>query len=260
MQDCFQGFLAQTEEILGHQTQYSESTIEVTETDFKNICEILSFWSKGQHLSRLLSEKYLHQHLHDLFEPFNQVVQQTALQLNKMVHPIQISGEDVALKNLDLSPLFSTLVHCFRNSIDHGLELPEVRITQGKPKEGLIQINTGILQKNDESYLFFQIQDDGGGIDPQKIRQKLASNHVDSTSLRDEEVIQCIFNPSFSTKNEITEISGRGVGLDAVKSAVLDLKGEVYVRSNLGHGTSFEFFIPLKQHSPIKKKFQKLAA
>lgn len=260
MKAGFANFLTQAEEILGRRTESSENKIEISERDFRNVCDILSFWSKGRILSQQMSEKYLHIHLHEMFVPFNQVVQQTAVQLNKRVRPLEIKGENVALKNLDLSALFSTLVHCFRNSIDHGLESPEQRLASGKPQEGLIQITSRIIVKNQSDYLFFQIQDDGAGIDPKKIRHKLSLNHFDSSQLSDEQVIQCIFNPSFSTKNEVTEISGRGVGLDAVKSAVLDLKGEVHVKSILGQGTIFEFYLPLDPNADNEKNFQKSAA
>ncbi len=245
MRQHFQSFLNQAHEILGPQSEQRENKIEVSEQDLKNLCDVLSFWSKGRHLSQKLSEKYLQQHLHNLFEPFNQVAQQTAVQLGKQVQPLKIWGPDIALGNLDLSPLFSALIHCFRNSIDHGLETPEVRQNLGKLPEGRIQITTGTLLKENKDYLFFSIQDDGAGINPQKIREKLASRGISTDNESDEAVIQHIFDPSFSTKTEITEISGRGVGLDAVKAAVHDLQGEIHVKSVMGQGTCFEFYIPL---------------
>lgn len=242
---CFEAFLKQAEEILGSVRGHQENKIEVLEHDLKTICEILSFWSKGQSLATQISEKYLQPRLHALFEPFNQITQQTALQLGKLVRPIKLSGPDIPLGNLDLSSLFSSLVHCFRNSIDHGLETPEQRENAGKPRDGLIQITTGTFTKDHQNYLFFSIQDDGGGVNPARIREKLIARGISTEGETDQQVIQHIFDASFSTKTEITEISGRGVGLDAVKAAVADLQGEVFVKSVLGQGTTFEFTIPL---------------
>ncbi|MEK6773436.1 MAG: ATP-binding protein [Bdellovibrionota bacterium] len=260
MQIHFSEFLSLAEEIVGPCSDYSERKIEVFESDLNEICDILNFWSKGHYLAWKIQDQYLSLHLHSLFEPFNQVIQQTAHQLHKQVHPLKISGENIVLNNLDLSNLFSTLVHCFRNSIDHGLELPDVRKAGGKPVAGLIEVTTQVIEKNQKKYLFFQIQDDGAGISPHKIREKLKSRSINVDHESDDQVIQHIFDSAFSTSTEITEISGRGVGLDAVKAAVENLSGQVHVKSKPLQGSLFEFLIPLNPHDQKNQIEPKIAS
>ncbi len=254
----FAVFSEQVTQLFGVQLNSNTKSIEVLESDLALIADAVKYWTRGQWLADLIEDKYFAQKIHSLFQPFHQIIQQTAQQLNKEVSPLAVTGDNITLHNIDLSNLFSTLVHCFRNSVDHGLETPDEREKNGKPKSGLIQVHTRLLEIDQNNFISMQIQDDGAGISPKKIREKLGRNGINTQNESDEQVIQHIFNPSFSTKSEITEISGRGVGLDAVKEAVEKLGGNVLVKSTVGKGTSFDFLIPYSRNAntQIAKKEQ----
>ena len=256
-------FSEQVTQLFGGQINSNAKSIEVLESDLFLFADAVKYWTRGQWLANLIEDKYFAQKIHSLFQPFHQIIQQTAQQLNKEVLPLSITGDNITLHNIDLSNLFSTLVHCFRNSVDHGLETPEDREKSGKEKTGLIQVHTSLIEIEQNTFISLQIHDDGAGISPKKIREKLARNGITTQNETDEEVIQHIFNPSFSTKSEITEISGRGVGLDAVKEAVEKLGGNVVVKSTVGKGTCFDFQIPYSRnanaHIPRKEQITRVS-
>lgn len=249
-------FKKQVSEVVGSQFISDEKYLDVLESDLTTVIECLNYWSRGHLLAYSLKEKYFSQKLHSLFEPFNQIIQQTADKLNKEVSSLIISGDNISVDNLNLSEIFSTMVHCFRNSVDHGLETPEIRLKKGKNQSGSIQVITKSITNNEKKYLSIQIIDDGAGISPLKIREKLLQNGINTKNESDEQVIQHIFDTSFSTKNEVTEISGRGVGLDAVKAAVEKQGGTVSVSSIEGQGTAFNFLIPVHFIADNSKKPQ----
>ena len=153
---------------------------------------------------------------------------------------VTIGDSDIHLSLDKYKDFFSSLHHVFRNSIDHGIEEKNERIDQNKKEEASIEI--AFKRKG---LLFFQvaIKDDGRGIDPLKIREiarkKESLKHLKLNKMTPEELIQIIFEPGFSSKEEATEISGRGVGMDAVKKCSADLEGKVWVESEVGEGTLF---------------------
>jgi two-component system chemotaxis sensor kinase CheA len=160
--------------------------------------------------------------------------------LAKQCNPIKITGADIYLKSSQFSGLFSNMVHVFRNIGDHGIESPGEREIIGKNSSGNVFVNT----EHDGLNLIITITDDGRGIDPLRIRQKLTEKNIAHEKLSNEEVIQQIFNGNLSTKDEVTNISGRGVGLAGLKDEVDKLKGGIYVKSTLGKGSIFRMVIP----------------
>jgi two-component system chemotaxis sensor kinase CheA len=144
-----------------------------------------------------------------------------------------------------IDELGDPLVHLVRNSIDHGLESPEVRAGCGKPEVGTIYLEASHSGNN----VYIHVRDDGGGIDVEKIKSKLIDNHILSESavdqLSNEQVLDYIWHPGFSTANEVTDVSGRGVGMDVVKTRINKLNGSIEVDTTLQQETTFILRLPL---------------
>jgi two-component system chemotaxis sensor kinase CheA len=167
-----------------------------------------------------------------------------AARRDKLVH-FAIEGEEVRLDKTVIEELADPLQHILRNAIDHGIETPAVREAQGKPLNGTIRLRAF----HEGTQTVIQIGDDGAGLSLDRIRQTAIKNGLVSSSvaakLSSDELYSLIFLPGFSTASEISEISGRGVGMDVVKSTVHRLKGSVYVDSQPGAGTVFTMRLPM---------------
>ena len=135
------------------------------------------------------------------------------------------------------------LVHIVRNSVDHGVEMPEERVQVGKKSEGSVWARA-FHQGNS---LVIEVEDDGKGVDPEKVKQKAIEKGILKTGdqLSDEECVNLIFHPGFSTKEQVSEVSGRGVGMDVVKTNIQQLGGEVQLQSELGKGSICRISLPL---------------
>ncbi|MBV7314812.1 chemotaxis protein CheA [Shewanella sp. NIFS-20-20] len=179
-----------------------------------------------------------------VFGRFPRVVRDLARSLNKEIDLVMV-GEDTDLDKNLVEALADPLVHLVRNSVDHGIEMPDVRVANGKSKTGTITLSAS--QEGD--HILLKIEDDGGGMDPQKLKEIAISRGVidDDMAERmsDIEAYNLIFAPGFSTKTEISDISGRGVGMDVVKTRITQLNGTVNVDSNKGVGTVLEIKVPL---------------
>jgi len=179
-----------------------------------------------------------------LFDRVPREVRDLARQLGKRVR-VRVRGEDTEMDRVILDALKSPLSHLLRNALDHGLEAPEVRVVRGKEPEGLLELSAG----QEGNRIAIRVHDDGGGVDADRIRQIAVRRGVIDTAqaaqLKDAEAIQLIFAPGFSTKEGVTQISGRGVGMDAVRRVVEDLKGDVQVESEIGLGSTVTIRLPL---------------
>jgi len=170
------------------------------------------------------------------------IVRDISQKLNKKVELV-FDGSQTELDKHIIDRIENPLMHIIRNCLDHGLESPSERITNNKKETGIIRI----IAFYSGASVFIQIQDDGRGIDTNKIREKaIYKGFIRSDNqLTTKQIYELIFLPGFSTANEITEISGRGVGLDAVKNVITDLHGEINIDSEIGLGTSFTIKLPL---------------
>ncbi|MEI6893417.1 MAG: chemotaxis protein CheA [Colwellia sp.] len=179
-----------------------------------------------------------------VFGRFPRVVRDLARSLQKEI-TLTLEGEDTDLDKNLVEALADPLVHLVRNSVDHGIELPDVREAMGKPREGTVLLSAS--QEGD--HILLTIKDDGAGMDPEKLKAIAIKRGVldaeSAARMPDKEAFNLIFAPGFSTKTEISEVSGRGVGLDVVKTKIAQLNGMVNIDSELGVGTILEIKVPL---------------
>lgn len=176
------------------------------------------------------------------FQKMQRIVRDTALALNKEVR-INLVGEDTELDKTVLERINDPLVHLIRNSVDHGIESPEIRKQKGKPETGVVSLSA--TQKSGK--LLIEVRDDGAGLNPEKLKQKAIEKGVikANAQLTEKEIYNLIFAPGFSTKEQVTDVSGRGVGMDVVKTNIQELSGEIQIESVLGEGTTFKITLPL---------------
>ncbi|MCM3488011.1 chemotaxis protein CheA [Alkalihalophilus marmarensis] len=179
-----------------------------------------------------------------VFNRFPRMVRSLSKDLNKKVN-LEIVGADTELDRTIIDEIGDPLVHLLRNSIDHGIETPDIRVANGKPEEGTVKLKAYHSGNN----VFIEIEDDGAGIDRQKILNKALSNGVvteeEAEKMTDQQVFGLLFSSGFSTAEKITDVSGRGVGLDVVRNTFESLGGIVTVNSVLGRGSIFSIQLPL---------------
>jgi two-component system, chemotaxis family, sensor kinase CheA len=179
-----------------------------------------------------------------VFGRFPRVVRDLARNLKKEIN-LDLVGEDTDLDKNLVEALADPLVHLVRNSVDHGIELPALREAAGKSRTGKIVLSA----EQEGDHILLSITDDGGGMDPQKLREKaIEKGIVDpdaAARLSDMEAFNLIFAPGFSTKAEISDISGRGVGMDVVKTKISQLNGSIEIFSKIGEGTRIAIKVPL---------------
>ena len=177
-----------------------------------------------------------------VLQKLQRVVRDTSKALDKKVNLV-LSGEETEIDKTVLEHLNDPLIHIVRNAIDHGLESKEKRIANGKDEVGNVEIKCFHQGNN----LVIEVKDDGGGVPPDIIRAKAIEKGVisENSNMSEDDIIQLIFHPGFSTKEQVSEVSGRGVGMDVVKTNINSLSGDVRVISKLGEGTTFQIVLPL---------------
>lgn len=179
-----------------------------------------------------------------VFGRFPRVVRDLARSLRKEIN-LELVGEETDLDKNLVEALADPLVHLVRNSVDHGIEFPETREAAGKPRIGQVVLSA----EQEGDHILLSISDDGAGMDPVRLRniavEKGLFDEDTANRLSDTEAYNLIFAPGFSTKKEISDVSGRGVGMDVVKTKITQLNGTVEIKSELGKGTRFIIKVPL---------------
>lgn len=180
--------------------------------------------------------------LKQTFQKMQRIVRDTSKALNKKVH-LELIGEETEIDKTVLEHLSDPLVHIVRNAVDHGLESTEGRVNAGKNEEGRVTLRA----YHEGNNLVIEIKDDGKGINPKVIREKAIEKKVITANqhLSDDDLVNLVFHPGFSTKSEVSEISGRGVGMDVVKTNIEKLSGEVKITTAVGKGSTFKVVLPL---------------
>lgn len=179
-----------------------------------------------------------------VFGRFPRVVRDLARSLNKQVN-LELFGEETDLDKNLVEALADPLVHLVRNAVDHGIESPELRQQRGKSAMGTVKL----AAEQEGDHILLSIEDDGSGMDPMRLRRKAVEKGVldedAAARLDDNQCYNLIFLPGFSTKDEISDISGRGVGMDVVKTRITQLNGTIDISSHTGKGTRISIKVPL---------------
>ena len=216
------------------------------ENDFK--VSSAKYRSTTQNLGRISSElqegvmKIRMVPIGTIFNRFPRVVRDLSRDLGRKVNLV-IEGEDTELDKTVVDDLLDPIMHCVRNSVDHGIEPPEERAANGKDETGTLTLRAA----NEGNMIVIDIIDDGQGIEVEKVREKAISRGLISPNkvLSNQDAYNLIFLPGFSTSDKISNVSGRGVGLDVVKTMVEKLKGTISVTSERGKGSKFSIRLPL---------------
>jgi two-component system chemotaxis sensor kinase CheA len=208
------------------------------------------FWDALAFQSRVLGElqksvmKIRMVPVEQLFRRFPRVVRDVAKQREKEI-ALEVAGQNTDLDKSILDALADPLAHLVRNSADHGIESPAERAAAGKPARGTVFLNA--YHEGDQ--VVIEVSDDGRGLDRKKILKRAIErgtvNATEAARLTDSEILALIFTPGFSTAEQVTEISGRGVGLDIVHTTVESLKGRIELESEPGKGAKFRLLVPL---------------
>lgn len=204
----------------------------------KSLSQLAKLSKEIQNISMSLRMVPLKQTL----QKMQRIVRDTSKALDKKV-VLELVGEETEIDKTVLEHLADPLVHIVRNAVDHGLESTEGRLAAGKDEAGVVTIKAFHEGNN----LVIEISDDGKGINAKVIREKAIEKGVISANatMSEEEIVNLIFHPGFSTKSEVSEISGRGVGMDVVKTNIEKLSGEVKVITEIGKGSKFKVVLPL---------------
>ncbi len=179
-----------------------------------------------------------------LFQKYPRVVRDLSRQLGKQID-LEISGEETELDKTMIEDLNDPLIHLVRNAVDHGIEMPDERLAQGKPAKSVLRLTAEQIG----DHIILQIRDDGRGIRPDVLRRKAVEKGLieaeAAANLDDQEALKLIFLPGFSTKDNISSVSGRGVGMDVVKTNIQKLNGRIEIKSVVGEGSIFTIYLPL---------------
>ena len=176
------------------------------------------------------------------FNRFPRMVHDVSQKLSKQIR-LETSGEDTEMDKTVMEKINDPLVHLVRNSIDHGLETPNERLEAGKEEEGIVRLNA----YHQGSFVIIEVSDDGSGLDRERIFTKAVERGLvkESDELSDDQVFRLLLEAGFSTAEQVSDLSGRGVGLDVVRKNIEGLGGSIDIRSELGVGTTFAIRLPL---------------
>ena len=182
--------------------------------------------------------------IEQVFNRFPRMVRDLAKELNKEID-FQIEGKETELDRTVIDEIGDPLIHLLRNAVDHGIESPAVRAQMGKPRIGTIVLRA----RHEGNNVLIEVEDDGSGIDFERVKQKAVDKGLVSSKeaeeMPNEKALELLFSPGFSTSDNVTDISGRGVGLDVAKNKIEALNGQIHVDSKLGQGTKFKIKLPL---------------
>lgn len=226
----------QLRQIHGHMTRMNSNYDKITETI--------------THLGRItdqIQEEVMHIRMlpiASVFGKFPRMVHDLGQKVGKQID-VSIQGEKTEMDRSMLEEINDPLIHLVRNSVDHGIESPEERRAAGKPERGKITLTA----RHEQGRIILTVEDDGGGIDAERLRQSAVQKGLisaeEAASLSDEQSIDLMFMAGLSTAKKVTDISGRGVGLDIVNTNIQRINGSIQVETELGAGTRFQISLPL---------------
>jgi two-component system chemotaxis sensor kinase CheA len=228
-------------ELVLHRTQVEALA---TQADVPGLSQAMQNLTRTSHALQAMVMQVRMIPVEAVFLRFPRLVRDLSTKLSKHVE-LQLVGKETELDRTVVDSLGDPLVHLVRNSLDHGLEPPEERIAAGKPETGILEISARHAGGN----VVIEVRDDGRGIDPQRVARKAAEKGLISedavASVDMARAAELLFHPGFSTADFTSDISGRGVGMDAVRTTIRDLGGEVVLTSEQGRGTTAQIRLPL---------------
>ncbi len=220
------------------------------EQDAANNLEVENLATTVAHLSRItdqLQEEVMSIRMlpiGSLLHKFPRMVRDMSQKLGKQIDVV-LKGEDTELDRSMLEEINDPLIHLVRNSVDHGIEMPEERVAQGKPERGTVTLNSW----HEQGHIVLTVSDDGAGIDPENMRRAAVKKGLvsaeEAAQMSDEEAVNLVFMPGFSTAKTITDISGRGVGMDIVHTNIQRVNGTIHIETQKGQGTTIHIVLPL---------------
>lgn len=215
----------------------SESEFEILDDVTNHLSRVISELQEGMMKTRMLP-------IEQLFNRFPRMVRDTAIKAGKKIDFV-MEGKQTELDRTLIEEISDPIIHLLRNAVDHGIESPEERLKLGKSENGRVVLRAS----HEENHIVISITDDGKGINPEKIKKTSIEKGIiteeEARNLNDRDAMFLIFNHGISTAEKVTDISGRGVGMDIVKSHIEKLNGIIDIKSTVGEGTSFIIKLPL---------------
>ncbi|MCK8061181.1 MULTISPECIES: AAA family ATPase [unclassified Fusibacter] len=241
--------LTKINQYLGDNFINSSQIIQLDTDDFEAIrAEVLSLLPERYHLDVIrVMQQFKYVKLSEVLKQYNDYILNLASSFRKEVKPIIIEGEDIKLDETVYLGFLKSLIHIFRNSLQYGIETTDERVLLNKPAQGTIRC----MASESASNFSIQIMDDGAGLDVQLLSNRLVAMGESVDDKSTEDIKQAIFDHGFSTGEEVTEVSGRGVGLNAVFNEVIHLGGHISVKSEAGKFTAFEISLPKINNNSI---------
>jgi two-component system, chemotaxis family, sensor kinase CheA len=247
--DRLEALMNTLSELVIYQTRNTQVTGEIA-SRFMGDSSVSELIENTSTMSKVISELQEHviktrmQPVETLFRRFPRMIRDISQTLDKDIE-FEMEGGETELDRRVLEEIADPLIHILRNALDHGIESRETRFTLNKPPVGKVSVHAAQL----ENFVILTVRDDGKGMDPDKLRQSAVRKQLmtqeEAERLTDDQAIQLIFAPGFSTAREVTDISGRGIGMDIVRAHIEKLNGVIQIESVVGQGTNIEIRLPL---------------
>lgn len=247
LRENFNNVKKELDSLLGTSFYGGENFKEISLSAINNLKDLIN-QSASKELREMFYEEVVKEPVIDYFKAYEDVCFKAAEKTGKQFSGIEFHNADLKVEPTHLLEFFNVLIHLFRNCIDHGIETPSVRQELGKNPAGKIIVAFDMLKQHNEDLFCLNVQDDGSGINADIIRRKYSEKNpdIDISNYTENEIINIIFDPFFSTRDEVSALSGRGVGMSAIKEVVEKLGGRIEIETVVGRGSSFLFFIPLR--------------
>ncbi|MEY4617126.1 MAG: hypothetical protein RJB66_2086 [Pseudomonadota bacterium] len=243
----FQAFLKTNEVLLGNEVIHGKKSVEIP---IETLSGFLKSIKTDEHICERVREferDIFYVPIKQFLDNFEETTQALAMKLGKKLKPMIIEGGETPIHREHYSEMFTTLIHQLTNVVDHGIENPILRRFHHKEESGQITIKVSVEPSDSfisGANLVLQIIDDGQGLDPRKIRDRLSTKGIASDRLTDDEVLQFIFKGNLSHTDQVSQISGRGIGMEAIMHKVLDLGGTARVESIPLKGSTLTIKVP----------------
>jgi two-component system chemotaxis sensor kinase CheA len=244
-QVALEEYLDSTSDIFGQNWKDEKERVFLTKAQLENLEDLINN-NQSEQLKEFYTEQFEKTPIEEFFNGYIELVETSAKHVGKKISPLKISGGQLRINPKQHEELFSVMVHLFRNCVDHGIEAPSKRLESNKVENGQIEVEFQKIHSKGKPWLNIKVTDDGAGIDPKRIREKLSELHPNDKfdDVSDEEIIYKIFDPSFTTTETVTDLSGRGVGMSAIKDVIDKRKGSLKIVSKVGTGSEFNFSVP----------------